>query len=126
MKLSQMNTEQLADALCMMADPIDKIGMDEAFTEKLKEVAERGKLNKIQNVTTMFATFVPLLLKNKREETFQILSALTGKTVEEIAKQKGMVTLKDAMESIDEDFINFFRQSADTAGVQSSQQQQKA
>lgn len=126
MKLSQMNTEQLADALCMMADPIDKIGMDEAFTEKLKEVAKRGKLNKIQNATTMFATFVPLLLKNKREETFQILSALTGKTVEEIATQSGMVTLKDAMESIDEDFINFFRQSADTAGVQSSQQQQKA
>ena len=56
MKLSQMNTEQLADALCAMAEPIDKIGMDEAFTEKLKEVAERGKLNKIQNATTMFAT----------------------------------------------------------------------
>lgn len=126
MKLSEMNTEQLCDVLCEIAEPVDKIGTDEAFAQKLKEVAERGALNKIQSMTAMFGAFVPLLLKNKRAESIKIISVLSGKSVDEIAKQSGMQTLKDAMDCIDEDFIRFFKQSAGTDAGKSSQQPQEA
>lgn len=128
MKISQMSTEQAADVLCMIAEPIEHIGMNEEFQEKINAIAvrnkERGKaMNAIESATSMVGTFVPLLLKNCRADTYAILSALTGKTVEVLAAQNVMQTMRDAKECVDQELLDFFKSSAGTDGGQSSPQQ---
>lgn len=131
MKISQMTTDQAADVLCMIAGPIERIGTDKDFQEKMNAIAARNKergtaMNAIESVTSMIGTFIPLLLKNCRADTYTILSALTGKTVEALAAQNVMQTIRDAKDCADQELLDFFRSSAGTDGGQSSQQPQQA
>lgn len=128
MKISQMSTDQAADVLCLIAEPIEVIGTDKDFQNKLTEISKRNKergrgMNTIESVTSMVGTFVPLLLKNCRAETYAILSALSGKPVAELAAQNVLQTMRDAKDCVDRDLIDFFKSSAGMDGGQSSPQQ---
>ena len=50
MKLSEMNTEQLANTLCRIAAPIERIGKDEELNARLAEAA------KVNGGKTMLST----------------------------------------------------------------------
>lgn len=105
-----MNTEQLCDTLRAIAEPIDKIGMDEEFNKKLMEAAERGSMTKMESDVSMVSMAIPLLFGRHREETFKILSVLTGKSAEQIAAQPGIQTVKEARECLkDKELLAFFR-----------------
>lgn len=130
MKISQMTTDQAADVLCRIAEPIETIGANEEFQKKIEAIgkknAARGtKMNAIENVTSMIGTFIPLLLKSCRAETYEILSALSGKSAEELAAQNVLETIRDAKNCVDQELIDFFRPSAGMVGGLSSAQPRK-
>lgn len=130
MKISAMDTNQAADVFCRISEPIEQIGTNEAFQKRLIEIAEKNKkrgrpMNTIESATSMIGTFVPLLLKDCREQTFEILSALTGKTPEEIGSQNVLETIKDAKGCVDQDLIDFFKSSVATGDGHSSPQSPK-
>lgn len=112
MKLSEMNTMQLADALVRIAGPLERIGKDEEMNEQMAEMGERfrsGKLTNIEKMARMVSACISALLQRHRADTMEILSALTGKSVVEIAAQPGMQTIREAKESLDEDLLSFFK-----------------
>ena len=115
MKLSEMSTDRLADVMVRIAEPVERIGSDEVLIDKLRALAQTGRKTAIENAAAMVGTLVPVLLERRREDTYAVLAALTGKTAEEIAAQPAMVTLKEARESIDADFLRFFGWSVSTA-----------
>jgi hypothetical protein len=110
-----MSTDRLADVMVRIAEPVERIGSDEMLIDKLRALAQTGRKTAIENAAAMVGTLVPVLLERRREDTYTILAALTGKTAEEIAAQPAMVTLKEARESIDADFLRFFGWSVSTA-----------
>ena len=114
MKLSEMSTDRLADVMVRIAEPVERIGSDEGLIDKLRALAQTGRRTAIENAAAMVGALVPVLLERRREDTYTILAALTGKTAEEIAAQPAMLTMKEARESVDGDFLRFFGWSGDT------------
>lgn len=111
MRLSEMNTDQLADALCELAPLLEEIGNDENLNEYLHRLAERqknGNMTILEKATSLVGKVVPSLLQTHREEVYKILSVLTGKTVAELRTQKGMETVREAKGCIDAELISFF------------------
>ena len=119
MKLSEMNGEELSVCLCKIAEPIERIGFDAKTTAAFQEIANLSKnsMNNIQQASMMIGKFVPLLLGDHREDTFAILAAINGKTVEEIRNQNGMQTIKELKNALaDPDLMDFFTSSVHTVG----------
>ena len=117
MKLSEMNGEELSVCLCKIAEPIERIGFDKKTTETFQEIADliKNGMNNIQQTSIMIGTCVPLLLGDHREDTFAILAAINGKTVEEIRSQNGMQTIKELKNALaDPDLMDFFTSSVRT------------
>lgn len=119
MKLSEMNGEELSVCLCKIAEPLERIGFDEKTTETFQKIADLSKsgMNNIRQTSMMIGKFIPLLLGDHREDTFAILAAINGKTVEEIRSQKGMQTIKELKNALaDPDLMDFFSSSVRTVG----------
>lgn len=113
MRLRDMNTVQLAAALCLLAGPLERIGGDAAITELFKNInQQKGEISRLQ-ATAMFAgKLIPVLLDRHQEDTITALSVLTGKSVEKIKTQKGAQTIKDLRSVLDKDLLDFFLLSA--------------
>lgn len=112
MRLSEMNTVQLAAALCDMAPHIEAIGSDEAIAELLKTIDNRTEQgNGLQKLSAMIGMLLPAMLDKQKAHTFAILSVLTGKSVQEIEKQNGFQTLRDVKSVFDKDLFEFFKPS---------------
>lgn len=130
MKLSEMNTDQLADALCAIAEPMERIGADDEFNKKIAEFSERqkkdGGVTKLESLTGMIATTIPWLLSRHRKDVFAILSVLTGKSVADIEAQNGFVTIREARACLDKELTDFFKSFGATGVEQSYQQPQEA
>lgn len=114
MKLSDMSTEEMAVALCRIAAPVERICSDPAFGEMLRGIQENGKkrMTVREAVAAAFGALVPALLDRHREDTYVVLSVLTGKHVEDIKRQRGMDTVQDVMRCVDKDLLSFFKPSA--------------
>lgn len=111
MKLNEMTTDQLAEALCELADPVDHICRDAAVTEKLKKLAQDAEngMMMIEKLGATVAIWIPALLKDHREDFYKIVSVLTGESVSEIAKGNGMETIKKAREALNGEVLDFFK-----------------
>lgn len=109
MKLSEMNTEQLAACLCKLAELIGVLTAD----EEIEAVIKQARDDKGKPVYTVFggglAKLVPLMLKKHEKETYGILAALTGKSVAELKGQNGLQTIKDAKDCFDKELLDFFK-----------------
>lgn len=108
MKLSEMNTRELAKALCGLTMPISNICKDAEVVEALKTMQEK------RTIADMLASIVPVLLDKHYDDTVAVLSALTGKTVQQINAQKGSETITDIKMCLDGDLVSFFSSSAPT------------
>lgn len=110
MKLSEMNTRELKTALCALAAPAASIANSEDFVAVLKKMADVKKANGtvVQLASVFLGDGVPVLLETHEKEIFAILSALTGKSYDEIMEQNGMQTIKDIRESVDSTLLGFF------------------
>lgn len=115
MKLSEMNTQQLAKCLCEIAGPISRIGqnpkIEAAMRKRAQETGEQGK-TVVSVASAMIGDMVPVVLGTCFEDVLTIVSAMTGKSVEEIRAQPGMQTIADVRDMLDRDFFDFFNSSA--------------
>lgn len=116
MKLSEMNTVELARTLCAIAQPVERLGKSKRIISALQSFAEfrsgNGDGTMLEQVTRLIAAITPALLDEKNlPDTAQIVAAMTNKTVDEVLAQKGMQTIKDIRGLLDKDFIDFFMQS---------------
>lgn len=116
MKLSEMNTRQMAAALCALTQPMARIAKDEEIDKAMRSIA--GKSEQMHSMTafekgaTLMEELVPLMLGKHYDDAVEIISALTGKTAKEIDEQNGMQTVNDLLGSLDGKFFDFFRSSA--------------
>ena len=114
--LKDFTGDQMAEALCLIAEPIEHITQDEEVMEAIKKVAEErkkgGVIGKLAGLT--YGRFVPLLLRKHKHDTFVILSVLSGKSVEELANENALVLFKSIKDALTPDIVHFFTLSVDT------------
>ena len=110
MKLSEMNTRELKTALCTITAPIASIAQSQEVAEVVKRLQNEKNSNKNARPFSFLLTeMIPLLMGKFEKETTLILSALTGKTSEEIDAQIATQTIVDIKESVDGVLIGFFK-----------------
>lgn len=114
MKLSEMNTDQMAKCMCELVEPAAEIMADEAVLKAIASFANTKDQSFLQMIGSAATALVPLLLKTHYTALVTVLSAMTGKSAAVIRKQKGLQTIKDVRECLDQDLIDFFRSSAPT------------
>lgn len=102
MKLSQMNTEELADALCRLAGPFCRIARDERVIAAMAKTKKRGRHWETAE------KLIPLLLQDHREDAAEILGILTGREKEKILLQSALETIQDIRECADKELTDFF------------------
>ena len=112
MKISEMSTEELAPVLTELSIPFSDIAMDPSTVETLRSIA--GKKTEIEQVGAFVREIIPLLMKTHFDSVCKIVAVMTGKTVEQVKKQKGLQTIADAVNIVDGDLIDFFKQSVHT------------
>ena len=106
MKLSQMNTEELAEALCRLAGPLCRIGRDGQVSAALARLDGKGPMG-IRLCDTL-EKLIPLLMDKHLDDGAEILSILTGKEKEAILGQSALSTLRDVRACADEELLCFF------------------
>lgn len=114
MKISEFSTDKALDVFCEITPYINSVASDD---ELLSEIKRKVKLSEGAGRAELIAVgvekankLIPLLLKKKRNDIYGILSALNGKSVEEIGKQSFLTTAGQINEVIrDKELIDFFK-----------------
>ena len=119
MKLSQLSTERATDVLCELTPYIANIVEDSELMESLRDAIDTGKVKTKAELIAIGASkatrLVPIILKKRRSDVYGILSVLNEKSVEEIAKQNLLVTMRQIKDvSRDKELVDFFKSWADT------------
>lgn len=113
MKLSQLTTEEAASVLCEITPHILNITGDKALLDNLgKKFDTKGK--SVAELYTFaakkYASVIPIVLKDHREDVFGILSILNECTPEEVGKQNIIKTMYQVREAFkDKEFLDFFK-----------------
>ncbi len=144
MKLSEMNTDQAFEVMGNIAIPLSnicdnpnamakieeliktanaslqvklkqkkyseyysKLGMGDKLVEMAKQVEVSASAGKI-------LSFVGALMKTNKNDTFEIVSALSDKTVKELKELSFAEFMAVAKNCIDSDLLSFFKSSAAT------------
>lgn len=113
-KLSDLGTDQCLNVICEITPFVSNIMGDQELLESVGIGADRKGLTKIgafmAGIKRIF-TAIPVLLKNHREDVYEIVSIVGGeKTVDEIGAQNIMVTLAQVkLLSNDKVLIDFFK-----------------
>ena len=110
MKISQMTNDQAADAMIKLAGPISRLLEDEE-TRKLVEEAQSQREGEggIAFFGRILPKVVPFMMKDHREDLYAVVAALTLRPVGDVGKMNFVETIKELRESIDEDFLGFFK-----------------
>lgn len=117
MKISEMTTDQLTNALCEAAPCIANITADEELVALLKTTIkpDGGEITRAAIMThgaNKLAEIIPIVLGHHRADVLGILAAINGVPVEEIGKQKVLTTIKQIKElTEDQDLLDFFNLS---------------
>lgn len=119
MRLSQLTTDRAADVLCELTPYVANIVSDDDLLTELKKAVDAKDIqNKAQYLAIgaeKITKILPILLKKRKNDVFGILAVMNEKTVDEIAKQNILVTLKQAKTAFkDKELIDFFKSCMDT------------
>lgn len=113
MKLSQLTTERAADVLCELTPYIANITGDKSLLDELSNKFDSKGKSAAELYTFAahkYATLVPILLKDHREDVFGVLSVLNETELDKIAKQNVMKTMKQVRDLFqDKDLLDFFK-----------------
>lgn len=121
MKLSEMNTMQLAAALCKLTPAVARIMESPDMTAAMQQFGAVKETVPAVAYSRLAAHLCPVLLDKHLDDTITILSALTGKAEESIRTQPGHKTISDVKACFDRDLMDFFMPSAGTGQTKSSQ-----
>ncbi len=119
MKLSELSTARATDVLCEIAPYAMNIMTDEELVAELKSAVDFKEANtmaeKIALIVGKLSKILPILLKKRKTDIFGILGALNEKSIETIAKQNIIVTMKQIRDiSKDKELLDFFKSCTDT------------
>ena len=121
MKLSELSTDKATDVLCELTPYITNILSDEALLSELRTAVDFKEANTLAEKMALTASkitnIIPILLKNKKSDVFGILGALNEKSVEEIAKQNFIKTMKQIKDiAKDKELLDFFKSCTSMEG----------
>ena len=121
MKISEISTERAMDVLCELMPYVTNIITDETLVAELKEAIDFKEANtmaeKIALTAGKITKIIPILLKNRKNDVFGIVGVLNEKTIDEIAKQNIIVTMKQIRDiAKDKELLDFFKSCTDTEG----------
>ena len=108
MKISQMTTDQAADALIKITEPAANIMHDEETVKVLEKLAKGNTDNGLSFIADNLVPVATILLKSHRKDVYEILSAMSEKKVAEIGKQRITETIKDIKDCWDGELMDFF------------------
>lgn len=108
MKISQMTTDQAADALIRIAEPAANIMHDEETLKVLEQMAKSKDTNGLSFFADNIVPISTVLLKTHRSDVYEVISALNGKNTEDIGKQKFTETIRDIRDCWDGELTDFF------------------
>lgn len=110
MKLSKLNTEDSFSKLADMLIPISNIMEDEKLEKEIKKISSEYKDGcTVLKITGMITkNLLPLILRHRKNDLFEIISVMSGKSIETVSKQNILITLKDVSELFDKDLLDFF------------------
>lgn len=111
MKISQMTTDEAADALVKMSEAVTAIVADSESVPLLSGLSVAFEDR--EGLTAALMKLVPFLLKKHRHEFYTIIGALDGKTEEEIGKFNLLSTIRVVRDSFDKDLLDFFSNSGE-------------
>jgi hypothetical protein len=121
MRLSELSTDRATDVLCEIAPYAINIMTDEELMAELKSAVDFKDANtmaeKIALTVGKVSKIIPILLKKRKGDIFGILGALNDKSVDEIAKQNIVVTMKQIRDiSKDKELLDFFKSCTGSEG----------
>ena len=113
-KLSEMNTSELMDTLCRIAEPVGKIFADPAVGDAFARVykATQEKSSPLHFYALCASELMPVLMgEEHRGNVLKVLACIKGVTPEALEKQNGMDTMRDvvALLMTDTEALTFFR-----------------
>ena len=112
MALKDFTTDQAADVLVRLSAPLSNIATDEKIMETVGKSIDTTGLTQVgRNIEAMKRVFtsLPLLLGTHKNDVFEVISIVNGKTVEDVAAQPITVTIKEIKEIVkDKDLLDFF------------------
>lgn len=111
MKISEMTNEQAADALIRLSVPFGNICDDEKMVEIITKYTEAKKEPFIRAIGRILPEAAGYALNEHRNDLYEIVGALTGKTIQQVSKMKLMDTIQVFKESYDEILHGFFASS---------------
>ena len=111
MKISEMTNDQAAEALIRLSVPFGNICDDEKMVEIITKYTEAKKEPFIRAIGRILPDAIAYALKQHRTDLYEIVGALTGKTVSQVSKMKLMETVQVFKESYDEVLHGFFASS---------------
>lgn len=111
MKISEMTNDQAAEALIRLSVPFGNICDDEKMVEIITKYTEAKKEPFIRVIGRILPDAIAYALKQHRTDLYEIVGALTGKTVSQVSKMKLMETVQVFKESYDEVLHGFFASS---------------
>jgi len=117
MKISQMSNDQAANVLVKIADPISHICDDEELVAMFDEFSKMENMGMLRAIGRILPKLVGYALKKHKSDVYEIIGALDGKTVDEVAKMNFAETVKFARESYDDVLKDFFTHSATVESV---------
>lgn len=113
MKLSELTTERAADVLCELTPYIANITGDKALLDELSNKFDSKGKSAAELYTFAahkYATLVPILLKEHREDVFGLLAVLNETEPEKIANQSVMETIRQVRDLFqDKELLDFFK-----------------
>ena len=121
MKISELTTEKATEVLCELTPHVTNIVTDEALIAELKSAIDFTKANTMAEKMALTAgkitKIIPILLRNKKNDVFGIVAVLNGKTIEAVAKQNIITTMKQIRDiAKDKELLDFFKSCTDTEG----------
>ena len=121
MKLSELSTDRATDVLCELTPYITNILSDEALLSELRTAIDFKESNTLAEKMALTASkitnIIPILLKNRKSDMFGILGVLNEKSVEEIAKQNFIKTMKQIKDiAKDKELLDFFKSCTSMEG----------
>ena len=121
MKLSELSTDKATDVLCEISPYAINIMTDEELVAELKAAVDfkdaETIAEKIALLVGKISKLLPIILKKKKNDLFGILGALNEKSIEEIANQNIIFTMKQIRDiSKDKELLDFFKSCTGSEG----------
>lgn len=114
MKITELPTDKFADVLCDIVPAFTAISEDDEVAAALGEVYASTGAGAMVTIGLVVRKLLPLLCKKHRQETYEIIAAVSGKTVAQVAAQGIRETATDIKDLLNTDLMDFFTDAADT------------